>query len=223
MARISSDKRVGFVPIGRLRDITIRKTRSGFVVSEYNKPSEKENKRSASSSQLNRREVLRILQKMANNLKEAHKIGFKREVVYASHTRFLHHNYAIVDITDDGVLEIDYEQLQLSVGTLRTLKSLEVVKSGNIAEIKWQVEGLTNRDAYQNVLATAYCPDYKDENAVTEIYNKDRELVRRKDGEIKMTIPKEWGHMKVYIYVFTYQNENGSTKANASLTQFIKL
>lgn len=221
MARVTGDKSVGFAPKGRLRDVVIRKTRVGLVVSRYDEPSKSKKKKSVSRSQLNRREVFGILQRMANVLKEVNSVGFRREVVYSAHTRFLHYNYAIVDISDEGVLGVDYESMQLSAGTLRQLKDVEVWSEGRRVEVRWRTDDMVRSDGYHHVAVVAYCPEIDRGMMKANVVMTGHEVCYRKDGQTAVDIPELWGKARFYLYAFAYVNVGGSKAPNASLTQFL--
>lgn len=198
---------------GRVRDLVFKKTKFGTTVSEFNADVYKHKK--WTDKQRHARVKFAGLCKLAQVFRKANDVGFKSEMKYLSQPCFVRHNFTAVEVGVDEVMVVDYEKICMSNGTLPTLSNVDLKTADGRVDVVWQCGAGVSGDGFDWVTMMLYCPDFKN-GGVNQLMGDSEMLehkVRRSAGRLEMLIPERWKGLKVYSYVFAFDNDGRSSNS----------
>ena len=138
---------------------------------------------------------------VASDLYEAVYEGYRREADKLHSTQnglFVKYNIGLVSGTDPEALGLDFENLQLSYGTLRGVDFGEASISGNTLTVAIDDNNLYGRrvSVSDRIYIAAYCPELGDARCYVA-------GTRGSEGNLIVNLPAKWNGKGIVAYGFT--------------------
>ena len=157
--------------------------------------------KSHSQEQQLQRARFALITLVASDLYEAVYEGYRREADKLHSTQnglFVKYNIGLVSGTDPEALGLDFENLQLSYGTLRGVDFGEASISGNTLTVAIDDNNLYGRrvSVSDRIYIAAYCPELGDARCYVA-------GTRGSEGNLTVNLPAKWNGKGIVAYGFT--------------------
>ena len=158
-------------------------------------------RKSQSEEQQLARARFALITLVASDLYEAVYEGYRREADKLHSTQnglFVKYNIGLVSGTDPEALGLDFENLQLSYGTLRGVDFGEASISGNTLTVAIDDNNLYGRrvSVSDRIYIAAYCPELGDARCYVA-------GTRGSEGNLTVNLPAKWNGKGIVAYGFT--------------------
>ena len=158
-------------------------------------------RKSQSEEQQLARTRFALITLVASDLYEAVYEGYRREADKLHSTQnglFVKYNIGLVSGTDPEALGLDFENLQLSYGTLRGVDFGEASISGNTLTVAIDDNNLYGRrvSVSDRIYIAAYCPELGDARCYVA-------GTRGSEGNLIVNLPAKWNGKGIVAYGFT--------------------
>ena len=158
-------------------------------------------RKSQSEEQQLARARFALITLVASDLYEAVYEGYRREADKLHSTQnglFVKYNIGLVSGTDPEALGLDFENLQLSYGTLRGVDFGEASISGNTLTVAIDDNNLYGRrvSVSDRIYIAAYCPELGDARCYVA-------GTRGSEGNLIVNLPAKWNGKGIVAYGFT--------------------
>ena len=157
--------------------------------------------KSRTQQQALQRERFALITWVGSNLYEAIYEGFRHEADKQRSTQnglFIKHNIGLVTGNDPEALGLDFENLQLSLGSLRGVDFGEASLSGNVLTVAIDDNNLYGRrvSISDRIYLVAYCPELGDARCYIA-------GTRASEGDLTVSLPAKWNGKGIVAYGFT--------------------